>query len=246
MVAGVDLVVASRFHNLLCALKVGVPTLSISYARKNDVLQASMGLGDFCHPAAEIDFDRLVAQFRELDRRTRAGRRAGRGQPAEPPRRGAAAGRLGGLPARLIRAQAQMSRCSVEDHPRPVGVDLDRELLHARAWPRAPRPGARPGSRRARTRRRRRRPPWRRWPPRPAPASTAVVELRSWRRRWRAPAWPPSSCPGPRRRRPASPRRSPSAASPARSRSWSSCVSRSPMLAVCSLRIVSALRVIPV
>ena len=69
VVAGVDLVVASRFHNVLSALKVGIPTLSISYARKNDVLQASMGLGEFCHPAAEIDLDRLVAQFRDLDRR---------------------------------------------------------------------------------------------------------------------------------------------------------------------------------
>ena len=65
----VDLVVASRYHNVLCALKLGLPTVSLSYASKNDELMASMGLAAFCQPADRIDEDRLAAQVRELDQR---------------------------------------------------------------------------------------------------------------------------------------------------------------------------------
>ncbi|KAA9151097.1 hypothetical protein FPZ12_039685 [Amycolatopsis acidicola] len=66
----VDTVVATRFHNVLCALKVCRPTLSVGYAEKNEVLMAEMGLGAFCHPARAVDPDRLFAQFTELERRS--------------------------------------------------------------------------------------------------------------------------------------------------------------------------------
>jgi polysaccharide pyruvyl transferase WcaK-like protein len=49
--AAVDTVVATRYHNVLCALKLSKPTLSIGYATKNDVLMAGMGLGEFCQSA---------------------------------------------------------------------------------------------------------------------------------------------------------------------------------------------------
>ncbi|MQA79608.1 MAG: hypothetical protein GEV10_14205 [Streptosporangiales bacterium] len=66
----VDVVVASRYHNVLCALKLGKPTISISYAEKNDVLMAQFGLGDYCQPLRDLDLDRLTAQFTSLvDRR---------------------------------------------------------------------------------------------------------------------------------------------------------------------------------
>ncbi|CAH2605548.1 PS_pyruv_trans domain-containing protein (plasmid) [Rhodovastum atsumiense] len=65
-VAATDIVVATRFHNVVCALKLGKPTLSLSYARKNDVLLAEMGLGTFCQPVEDIDLDRLKAQFGTL------------------------------------------------------------------------------------------------------------------------------------------------------------------------------------
>ncbi|MDQ0377659.1 polysaccharide pyruvyl transferase family protein [Amycolatopsis thermophila] len=72
--AAVDVVVATRYHNVLCALKSAKPTISLGYARKNDVLMETMGLGGFCQSAREPDFDRLVAQFRELeDRREELG-----------------------------------------------------------------------------------------------------------------------------------------------------------------------------
>ena len=44
VIAGVDIMVGSRFHNVLCGVLVGVPTLSVSYAPKNDALLASVGL----------------------------------------------------------------------------------------------------------------------------------------------------------------------------------------------------------
>ncbi|MGW1975704.1 polysaccharide pyruvyl transferase family protein [Streptomyces sp. NPDC001889] len=66
--AAADTVVATRYHNLVCALRVGTPTLALSYAAKSDALMARMGLGAYCHPAREVDADRLLAQFRELER----------------------------------------------------------------------------------------------------------------------------------------------------------------------------------
>ncbi|WP_405594397.1 polysaccharide pyruvyl transferase family protein [Streptomyces sp. NBC_01092] len=68
--AAADAVVATRYHNLVCALKVGVPTLALSYAAKSDALMARMGLGAYCHPAREVDADRLLEQFRELEQRS--------------------------------------------------------------------------------------------------------------------------------------------------------------------------------
>ncbi|MEU2155872.1 polysaccharide pyruvyl transferase family protein [Streptomyces sp. NPDC019396] len=68
--AAADTVVATRYHNLVCALKVGTPTLALSYAAKSDVLMAQMGLGAYCHPAREVDGDRLLEQFRALEKRS--------------------------------------------------------------------------------------------------------------------------------------------------------------------------------
>ncbi|MBV6701325.1 polysaccharide pyruvyl transferase family protein [Kitasatospora aureofaciens] len=68
--AAADTVVATRYHNLICALKVGTPTLALSYAEKSDALMAQMGLGAYCHPAREVDADRLLEQFRALEQRS--------------------------------------------------------------------------------------------------------------------------------------------------------------------------------
>ncbi|MGV9391108.1 polysaccharide pyruvyl transferase family protein [Streptomyces olivaceus] len=68
--AGADAVVATRYHNLVCALKVGTPTLALSYSAKSDSLMAEMGLGEYCHSAREVDADRLLERFRALERRS--------------------------------------------------------------------------------------------------------------------------------------------------------------------------------
>ncbi|MET8981887.1 polysaccharide pyruvyl transferase family protein [Streptomyces sp. NPDC004539] len=67
--AAAETVVATRYHNLICALRVGTPTLALSYAAKTEALMARMGLDAFCHPAREVDADRLLEQFRELEKR---------------------------------------------------------------------------------------------------------------------------------------------------------------------------------
>ncbi|MFD4596945.1 polysaccharide pyruvyl transferase family protein [Streptomyces sp. NPDC058464] len=66
--AAADSVVAVRYHNLICALKTGTPVLALCYAAKSDALMARMGLGAYCHPAREVDADRLLEQFRALEK----------------------------------------------------------------------------------------------------------------------------------------------------------------------------------
>ncbi|MEF9887070.1 polysaccharide pyruvyl transferase family protein [Streptomyces sp. P9-A4] len=68
--AAADTVVATRYHNLVCALKVGTPTLALGYAAKSDALMDRMGLAVYCHPAREVDADRLLEQFRALEKRS--------------------------------------------------------------------------------------------------------------------------------------------------------------------------------
>jgi polysaccharide pyruvyl transferase WcaK-like protein len=68
--AAADTVVAIRYHNLICALKTGTPVLALCYAAKSDALMDRMGLGAYCHPAREVDADRLLEQFRALEKRS--------------------------------------------------------------------------------------------------------------------------------------------------------------------------------
>lgn len=65
-IAQVDVVVATRFHNVLCALKGGKPTISLSYAKKNDVMMANFGLEAFCQHVEQFDLDLLKQQFMQL------------------------------------------------------------------------------------------------------------------------------------------------------------------------------------
>lgn len=65
-IARVELVVATRYHNVLCALKLAKPTVSLSYSAKNDRIMAEMGLGDYTQDARHVDVDRLISQFTEV------------------------------------------------------------------------------------------------------------------------------------------------------------------------------------
>ncbi|MES9524721.1 polysaccharide pyruvyl transferase family protein [Streptomyces capoamus] len=69
-IAPAESVVAIRYHNLICALKTGTPTLAVTYAAKSDALMAEMGLAAYCHPAREFDAERLLEQFRALEKRS--------------------------------------------------------------------------------------------------------------------------------------------------------------------------------
>jgi polysaccharide pyruvyl transferase WcaK-like protein len=63
-------VIAIRYHNILCALKLSKPTISISYSPKHDVLMADMGLPTFCQDVNSIDHDRLIELFKDLQDRS--------------------------------------------------------------------------------------------------------------------------------------------------------------------------------
>ncbi|HEU5478357.1 MAG TPA: polysaccharide pyruvyl transferase family protein, partial [Candidatus Tumulicola sp.] len=66
-IEGVETVVATRFHTVLCALRLGKPTLAVGYAAKFDALMAEMGLAEFSLPAKALDFDVMVDRFAELE-----------------------------------------------------------------------------------------------------------------------------------------------------------------------------------
>ena len=61
-----DFVVATRFHNVVCALKLVRPTVSIGYEAKNDAVMTELGLGEFCQSIEELDLDLLNKQLAEL------------------------------------------------------------------------------------------------------------------------------------------------------------------------------------
>ncbi len=65
-IAETDIVIASRFHNLVCALKIGLPAISVSYAKKNDELLREAGLGEFRQSIEELDAELLIRQFTKL------------------------------------------------------------------------------------------------------------------------------------------------------------------------------------
>ena len=68
--ASVDIVVATRYHNVLYALKMAKPTLSLGYAAKHDALMADMGMSRYRQPVKSLDVARLIEQFTELESRS--------------------------------------------------------------------------------------------------------------------------------------------------------------------------------
>jgi polysaccharide pyruvyl transferase WcaK-like protein len=66
----VNCVVAIRYHNVLCALKLSKPTISIGYSPKHDVLLEDAGLGDFTQDVSTLDVDELKKRFTELENRS--------------------------------------------------------------------------------------------------------------------------------------------------------------------------------
>lgn len=61
--ASASVVVASRYHNVVCSLLLAKPTISIGYSKKHATLMAEMGLSEFCQDAHSFDADLLIKQF---------------------------------------------------------------------------------------------------------------------------------------------------------------------------------------
>jgi polysaccharide pyruvyl transferase WcaK-like protein len=64
--AAADVVVASRFHNVLFAMMLTKPVVAISYHEKVDALMNELGLQEYCHDIDHLDVDRLIGQLTTL------------------------------------------------------------------------------------------------------------------------------------------------------------------------------------
>jgi polysaccharide pyruvyl transferase WcaK-like protein len=62
-----DVVVGTRFHNILLALVLDKPVISISFHQKCTSLMRSMELADYCQDIQQLDVRKLVEQFRMVE-----------------------------------------------------------------------------------------------------------------------------------------------------------------------------------
>jgi polysaccharide pyruvyl transferase WcaK-like protein len=67
-IAATDIVVATRFHNILLALLLNKPVISISFHHKCASLMSEMGLSEYCHDINHMNADRLIEQFQDVER----------------------------------------------------------------------------------------------------------------------------------------------------------------------------------
>jgi polysaccharide pyruvyl transferase WcaK-like protein len=67
-IAATDIVVATRFHNILLALVLNKPVISISFHHKCASLMAEMGLSDYCQDINHMNAARLIEQFQDVER----------------------------------------------------------------------------------------------------------------------------------------------------------------------------------
>lgn len=75
-------IVATRFHNLVAALKLAKPTIAIGYSAKHRDLMADAGLAEFSHPVDAFDLGVLVEQLHDMERRADPLRRSLRSHTA--------------------------------------------------------------------------------------------------------------------------------------------------------------------
>lgn len=66
--AQTDAVVATRFHNVLLALALNKPVISISFHQKCRSLMQSMELQEYCQDIHQLSADKLIEQFCQLEK----------------------------------------------------------------------------------------------------------------------------------------------------------------------------------
>lgn len=65
---GTDMVVSPRFHNILLAMMLDKPVISLSYHEKFASLMAEVGLAEYCQHLDHLDVGRLIKQFQRLEK----------------------------------------------------------------------------------------------------------------------------------------------------------------------------------
>jgi polysaccharide pyruvyl transferase WcaK-like protein len=66
-IVATDIVVATRFHNVLLALLCDKPVISISFHNKCESLMSAMGLSEYCLDINSLKADRLIEKFCDLE-----------------------------------------------------------------------------------------------------------------------------------------------------------------------------------
>jgi polysaccharide pyruvyl transferase WcaK-like protein len=66
--AGTDVVVATRFHNVLLALLLNKPVISISFHHKCESLMSEMGLSEYCQNINHLSAGKLIEQLCEIEK----------------------------------------------------------------------------------------------------------------------------------------------------------------------------------
>lgn len=71
-----DVVVATRFHNVVCALRLGLPVISLGYLEKHDALAADTGLAAYCTSVETFSVEWLNSRLQDIleERQLRAQR----------------------------------------------------------------------------------------------------------------------------------------------------------------------------
>lgn len=62
-----DMVVATRFHNVLLSLLMNKPVIAISFHHKVSSLMSSMGLSDYCFDIHDFTAEDLIAKVRDVE-----------------------------------------------------------------------------------------------------------------------------------------------------------------------------------
>ena len=65
--AATDVVVATRFHNVLLALVLEKPVIAISFHHKSSAMMDDLGFSAYCHDINHMDAGALVTQFQGLE-----------------------------------------------------------------------------------------------------------------------------------------------------------------------------------
>ena len=66
--AGTEIVVATRFHNVLMALLLNKPAIAISFHHKCSSLMNQMGMLNYCQDITHLDSAELIEKFRQLEK----------------------------------------------------------------------------------------------------------------------------------------------------------------------------------
>ncbi len=65
--ANSDIVISPRFHNIVLALMLNKPVISLSYNVKFEALMEGLGLKEYCFPLDKLEVSRLIEQFIKLN-----------------------------------------------------------------------------------------------------------------------------------------------------------------------------------